>query len=103
MSSRNSKNHQIEAVSGGCWGKVTKQRGIRSSYVTPNKNPAKKYLQNSTKKIPKKRLRKSQKRENGRDNKSLEEPRRIFYTYQERFIQGLACLPIIHPSLKISP
>jgi hypothetical protein len=30
---------------------------------------------------PKKRLRKSPKRENGRDNKSLEKPRRIIYTY----------------------
>jgi hypothetical protein len=32
---------------------------------------------------PKKRLRKSPKRENGRDNKSLDEPRRIIYTYHE--------------------
>jgi hypothetical protein len=30
---------------------------------------------------PKKRLRKSPKRENGKDNKSLEEPHRIIYTY----------------------
>jgi hypothetical protein len=34
-------------------------------------------------KNPKKRLRKSPKRENGRDNKSLQEPRRIIYTYDE--------------------
>jgi hypothetical protein len=32
---------------------------------------------------PKKRLRKSPKWENGRDNKSLEEPRQIIYTYHE--------------------
>jgi hypothetical protein len=32
---------------------------------------------------PKKRLRKSPKRENGRDKKNLEEPRRIIYTYHE--------------------
>jgi hypothetical protein len=32
-------------------------------------------------KNPKKRLQKSPKRENGKDNKSLEEPRRIIYTY----------------------
>jgi hypothetical protein len=32
---------------------------------------------------PKKRLRKSPKRENGRDNKSLDEPRRITYTYMK--------------------
>jgi hypothetical protein len=65
---------------------VTKQRGTRSSYVTSNKNHAKKHFQNFTTKIAKKRLRKSPKRENGRDNKSLEESHRIFYTYQERFI-----------------
>jgi hypothetical protein len=34
-------------------------------------------------KNPKKRLRKSPKRENGRDNKRLDEPRRIIYTYHE--------------------
>jgi hypothetical protein len=32
---------------------------------------------------PKKRLQKSPKRENARDNTSLEEPRRIIYTYHE--------------------
>jgi hypothetical protein len=32
---------------------------------------------------PKKRLRKSKKKENRRDNKSFEEPRRIIYTYHE--------------------
>jgi hypothetical protein len=32
---------------------------------------------------PKKRFRKSPKRENRRDNKSLEEQRRIIYTYHE--------------------
>jgi hypothetical protein len=34
-------------------------------------------------KNPKKRLRKSPKRENGRDNKRLDETRRIIYTYHE--------------------
>jgi hypothetical protein len=40
----------------------------------------------------KKRLRKSPKRENGPGGiqSSLEEPRRIIYTYHERFIRGLA-------------
>jgi hypothetical protein len=39
----------------------------------------------------------------GETTKGLEESHWIFYTCQERFIQGLACLPIIHPSLNISP
>jgi hypothetical protein len=37
-----------------------------------------------------KRLRKSPKRKKGGTPTSLEEPRRIIYTYHERFIQGLA-------------
>jgi hypothetical protein len=35
--------------------------------------------------------------------RTLEESRRTFYTYHERFMQGLACLLNIDPSLKISP
>jgi hypothetical protein len=38
----------------------------------------------------KKRLRKSPKRKTGGTKSSLEEPRRIIYTYHERLIQGLA-------------
>jgi hypothetical protein len=38
--------------------------------------PPKPYHEN-----PKKRLQKSPERENGKDNRSLEEPRRIIYTY----------------------
>jgi hypothetical protein len=51
--------------------------------VTPTPNPAKKFPQNSTTKIPRKGSENYQKRENRRDNKSLEEPRRIIYTYHE--------------------
>jgi hypothetical protein len=35
--------------------------------------------------------------------RTLEESRQTFYTHHERFIQGIACLLNIHPSLKISP
>jgi ACT domain-containing protein len=51
----------------------------------------------------KKRLRKSPKRKTGEASRTLEESRQTFYTYHERFIQGLAYLLNIHPSLKISP
>jgi hypothetical protein len=59
--------------------------------------------QNHHKKIAKKGSKNHQKEKMGETTKGLEEPHRIFYTYQKRFIQGLACLPIIDPSLKISP
>jgi hypothetical protein len=68
----------------------TKQRGIRSSYLTPNKNPSKKLLQNFPMEIPRKGSENQQKGKTGGTQPSLEEPRRIIYTYHERFIQGLA-------------
>jgi hypothetical protein len=43
------------------------------------------------------------KREMGGATRTLEESRQTFYTYHEKFMQGLAYLLNIHPSLKISP
>jgi hypothetical protein len=73
-----------------CWSKITKQRGTRSSYVTSNKNPSKKRPQNFSTEIPIKVSENHQKGKTGRTQTSLEEPRRIIYTYHERFIQCLA-------------
>jgi hypothetical protein len=59
--------------------------------------------QNHHKKIGKKGLQKSPQRGNGRHTIKPwgTTPNHLFIPW--RFIQGLACLPIIHPSLKISP
>jgi hypothetical protein len=73
-----------------CWIKITKQRGTRSSYVTSNKNPSKKHPQNFPTEIPRKGSENHQKGKTEGTQSSLEEPRRIIYTYHERFIQGLA-------------
>jgi hypothetical protein len=43
----------------------------------------------------------TKKRETGGATRTLEESRQTFYTHHERFIQVLACLLNIHPSLKI--
>jgi hypothetical protein len=63
-------------------GKVTSQRGTKSSYVTPNKIPKKSYSklcqENHTKE-----LRKSPQRRTGQATHNLEEPHRIIYTYHE--------------------
>jgi hypothetical protein len=63
-------------------GKVTSQRGTRSSYVTPNKIPKK-----SSSKLRQdnhnKELRKSPQRRTGKAPYNLEEPHRIICTYHE--------------------
>jgi hypothetical protein len=65
-----------------CWIKITKKRGTRSSYVTYNKNPLKKRPQNFPTEIPRKDPENHQKGKMGGTQPSLEEPRRIIYTYQ---------------------
>jgi hypothetical protein len=76
------KKHQIEFDSREIWGKVTIQRGTRSSYVTPNKIPKKSssklHQENRNKK-----LRKSPQRRMRKAPHNLEEPRRTIYTYHE--------------------
>jgi hypothetical protein len=84
-------------------GKITNKRGTPTSCVIPKTNPTKEYLQELLTKIPRKSSEKQQKGKTGETTNNLEESCSIFYTCQERFIHGLACLPIIHPSLKISP
>jgi hypothetical protein len=59
--------------------------------------------QSHQKKIAKKRLRKSLKIENGWDTIKRWGTTLNHLYIKRRFIQGLACLPIIHLSLKISP
>jgi hypothetical protein len=84
-------------------GKITNKRGTPTSCVIPKTNPTREYLQELLTKIPRKSSEKQQKGKTGETTNNLEESCSIFYTCQERFIHGLACLPIIHPSLKISP
>jgi hypothetical protein len=73
------------------------------SGIRPPTNPKEKFLETAIRKSPRKGSENHQKRKMGETPPSLEEPHRIFYAHQERFIQGLACLSIMHPSLKISP
>jgi hypothetical protein len=69
-------------IQGGFGGKVTSRRGMKSSYVTPNKIPKK-----SSSKLRhenhNKELRKTTQRRTGKATHNLEEPRRIIYTYHE--------------------
>jgi hypothetical protein len=63
---RTQKPPKLKPFQRVCWSNITKKRGIRSSYVTSNKNPSKKrpkLLHGNSKK----RLRKSPKRKNGKN------------------------------------
>jgi hypothetical protein len=61
-------------------GKVTSQRGTKSSYVTPNKIP-KKSSSKLRQENHNKEIRQSPQRRTGKAPHNLEEPRRIIYTY----------------------
>jgi hypothetical protein len=67
---------------GDLGGKVTSQRGTRSSYVTPKKIP-KKSSSKLCQEKHNKELRKSPQRRTGKAPNNLEEPRRTIYTYHE--------------------
>jgi hypothetical protein len=81
--SSSNENHQIEELSTGLEGQGHQEKRHKvlmcDSHTKSHKETPPKLRHEN----PKKRLRKSPKRENGKDNKSLEEPRRIIYTYHE--------------------
>jgi hypothetical protein len=83
------------------------QRGTRHSPMTPSKEirretPSNRWIERRTKN-PRKGSENHRKREMRGATRTHEESRQTFYTHHERFIQGIACLLNIHPSLKISP
>jgi hypothetical protein len=60
------KTTKSRSIQGSSWGKVTSQKGTRSSYVTPNKNPARNHPKlrqenhkKGLRKSPKRRVRKA--------------------------------------------
>jgi hypothetical protein len=70
--------------------------------VIPKTNPAKKHIQKLPTKIPRKNSENHQKEKHRETKEALDELHRVFYTYHERFIQGLASRPNIQPSLKMN-
>jgi hypothetical protein len=78
-------------------GKVTKKRGTRSSCVTPRPNPAKKCLQNSAKKIPRKGSENHQKGKMGETTKALtNHAKSSIHTMK---VHTRSSLPPNHPTL----
>jgi hypothetical protein len=76
------KTTKSSLIQGRFGGKVTSQRGTRSSYVTPNKIP-KKSSSKLRQEKHNKELRKSPQRRTGKALRHLKEPRRTIYTYHE--------------------
>jgi hypothetical protein len=64
-------------------GKITRKKDTPTSCMIPKTNPAKKHLQNLPTRIPRKGSKNHRKRQKGKTQSSLEEPRRITYTYHE--------------------
>jgi hypothetical protein len=93
------KTTKSRPIQGGSWGKVTSQRGTRSSYVTPNKNPARNCPQNSATKITTKSSINHQKEGRERQHKSLRNhAESSIHTMK---VHTRSSLPPIHPSLSL--
>jgi hypothetical protein len=84
------ENTQIEAVSEGLLDQDHQAKRHKVLIRDIQQESLKETPPNLPHRNSKKRLRKSVNGKTGGTQPSLEEPRRIVYTYHERFIQGLA-------------
>jgi hypothetical protein len=84
------ENHQIEAVSEGLLEQDHQAKRHKVLICDIQQDSLKKCSQNFSTEIPRKGSENHQKGKMGRTQTSLEKPRRIIYTYHERYIQGLA-------------
>jgi hypothetical protein len=84
------ENTQIEAVSEGLLDQDHQAKRHKVLIHDIQQESLKETPPNLPHRNSKKRLRKSLNGKTGGTQPSLEEPRRIVYTYHERFIQGLA-------------
>jgi hypothetical protein len=93
------KTTKSRPIQGGSWDKVTSERGTRSSYVTPNKNPTKNCPQNSATKLTTKSSENHQIEGWERQHKSLRNhAESSIHTMK---VQTRSSLPPVHPSLSL--
>jgi hypothetical protein len=78
------------------------KRTTKGSHEFSPSNPQEQGPENTPRKPPREGSGNHHQEQPGTTQQSLEEPRRIIYTYPRRFIQGLACRLIIQPSHKVS-
>jgi hypothetical protein len=100
---KNSKTTKIEGLPTGFEGQDHKEKRHTILMCEFQNKSRKETPPNPSHENPKKRLRKTPKKTNGRDTIKPwgTTPNHLYIPW--RFIRGLACHPIIHPSLKISP
>jgi hypothetical protein len=93
------KTTKSRSIQGSSRGKVTIQRGTWSSYVTPNKNPARNHPQNFAKKITRRGSENHQKGERERQHKaSRNHAESSIHTMK---VHTRSSLPPDHPSLSL--
>jgi hypothetical protein len=93
------KTIKSRPIQEGSWGKVNSQRGTRSSYVTPNKNPARNCPENSATKITTKSSENQQKDGRERQHQSLRNhAESSIHTMK---VHTRSSLPLVHPSLSL--
>jgi hypothetical protein len=91
------KTTKSSPILGDSWGKVTNQRGTRSSYVTLNKNLARSHPQDSATKITIKSSKNHQKGGQERQHKNLRN--HVESSIDTMKVHTRSSLPPIHPSL----
>jgi hypothetical protein len=87
---KTTENTQIEAVSEGLLDQHHQAKRHKALIRDIQQETLKKHPQNFPTKNPRKGSENHQKGKMGGTQPSLEEPRRIIYTYHERLVQGLA-------------
>jgi hypothetical protein len=99
---KNSRTTKIEGLPTGFEGQDLQEKRHTNLMCDSQHKSRKETPLKPSHKIHQKGFENHRKSETGGAIRTLEESRRTFYTYHERFIQGLTCLLNIHPSLKIS-
>jgi hypothetical protein len=76
------KTPKLSLFTHGFGRRIEGKRSTRGSCIHPTPNPKEKGLKTTTRRTPTKTSENHQKGETGKTHPSLEEPRRITYTYQ---------------------
>jgi hypothetical protein len=100
---RTPKTPKSSPVTHGFGRGIKGKRTTKGSHELTTSNLQEQGLENTPRKPPREGYRNHHQEQPGTTQQSLEEPRQIIYYIPRRFIQSLACRPIIQPSHKFSP
>jgi hypothetical protein len=96
------KSSKLSTFTHGFGRGITRKGTMKGSCIHPQSNPKKKGLKSITRNSPRNVYENHQKENGGNNTRSWGTTSNHLYI-PWKFIQGLACHPIIHPSLRISP